>query len=169
MRQLRGASCGDWEGVERPWRRSHGANLNPATAVFPAVPVLAKHLHVSVRSTATTAAMEAASRCCACHCDIAARRPQETVRQGRSHGSGNQARDGRRKAGNYGCRRASESRTCGGRSGSRSRWRLGRVLVYSRTVREGCHPKPEGVEIPAAAASERLFSHAGNTRRKRGR
>ena len=120
------------EGVKRPWRRSHGANLNPATAVFPAVPVLAKHLHVSVRSTATTAAMEAASRCCACHCDIAARRPQETVRQGRSHGSGNQARDGRRKAGNYGCRRASESRTCGGRSGSRSRWRLGRVLVYSR-------------------------------------
>ena len=79
-------------GVERPWRRSHGANLNPASAVFPAVAVSAKPSHVSDRFTATTAAMEAASLRCACHCDIAASRPQDAIPQRRSLGSGKQAR-----------------------------------------------------------------------------
>ena len=92
LRQLRGASCGDWEGVERPWRRSHGANLNRATAVFPAVAVSAKPSHVSDRFTATTAAMETASLRCACHCDIVASRPRDVVRQRRSLDSGNPTR-----------------------------------------------------------------------------
>jgi len=82
------------EEFERPWRRSHGANLNPATAVFPVVAVLAKRLHVSVRFTATIAAMEAAIVFWACGCDTPASRPQDAVRQRRSLGSGNQARKG---------------------------------------------------------------------------
>ena len=81
-------------GVERPWRRSHGANLNPATAVFPVVAVLAKRLHVSVRFTATIAAMEAAIVFWACGRDTPASRPQDAVRQRRSLGSGNQALKG---------------------------------------------------------------------------
>ena len=40
------------------------------------------------RFTATTAAMEAASLRCACHCDIVASRPQDAIPQRRSLGSG---------------------------------------------------------------------------------
>ena len=78
-------------GVERLWRRSHGANRNPAIAVFPAVAVLARCSRVSGRFTATTAAMEAVTPHCACHCDIAASRLQDAIRKRRSFGSGNQA------------------------------------------------------------------------------
>jgi hypothetical protein len=81
-------------GVERPWRRSHGANLNPATAVSPAVEVSAKPWHVSAHFTATTAAMEATIVCCACGCDIPANHPQDAVRERRHLSSGNPSRAG---------------------------------------------------------------------------
>jgi hypothetical protein len=82
------------EGVKRPWRRSHGENLNPATAVFPAVGISAKPSPVSVQFTATTAAMEPEIVCCARGCDIPASRPRAAVRQRRSLGSGNWAGKG---------------------------------------------------------------------------